>query len=131
MDVLCTALLPVGRESQIMILNPKRPHILGCPVDALNMVETVSVVESEIQNRTPMRHSVVNAAKLVYMQKDDRLRQAIKSANLINADGMSVVWASRFLKQPLTERVTGIDLFWNLLELSEHNYLFLWSFGKP
>jgi N-acetylglucosaminyldiphosphoundecaprenol N-acetyl-beta-D-mannosaminyltransferase len=32
------------------------------------------------------------------------------------ADGMAVVWASRLLGRPLPERVSGIDLFTNLLE---------------
>jgi N-acetylglucosaminyldiphosphoundecaprenol N-acetyl-beta-D-mannosaminyltransferase len=63
----------------------------------------------------------VNAAKLVYMQKDEWLRRSVTTADLINADGMSVIWATKFLGRPLTERVAGVDLFWALLEYAEQN----------
>jgi N-acetylglucosaminyldiphosphoundecaprenol N-acetyl-beta-D-mannosaminyltransferase len=54
---------------------------------------------------------VLNAAKVVLMSKDDRLRDIISRCALINADGQSIVWASRILGRPLPERVAGIDLF--------------------
>ena len=40
---------------------------------------------------------------------------ALQQADLVLADGMAIVWASRILGQPLPERVAGIDLFQNLL----------------
>jgi N-acetylglucosaminyldiphosphoundecaprenol N-acetyl-beta-D-mannosaminyltransferase len=57
----------------------------------------------------------VNAAKLVGMQRDARLRDDVLACDLILADGMSVVWASRLLRQPLPERVAGIDLMLAML----------------
>src|SRR6185369_12938693 len=59
---------------------------------------------------------VVNAAKVVAASRDERLRRVMAEADLITADGMSVVWASRLLGCPLRERVTGIDLFERLIE---------------
>jgi len=44
------------------------------------------------------------------------LRQSVNEADLINADGMAVVWASKFLNKGLKERVSGIDLFLKLVE---------------
>jgi N-acetylglucosaminyldiphosphoundecaprenol N-acetyl-beta-D-mannosaminyltransferase len=42
---------------------------------------------------------------------------------VILADGASVVWASRVLRRPLPERVTGIDLMTRLLESADqHGY---------
>jgi N-acetylglucosaminyldiphosphoundecaprenol N-acetyl-beta-D-mannosaminyltransferase len=37
-------------------------------------------------------------------------------ANLVTADGMPLVWASRLQGTPLPERVTGADLIWSLSE---------------
>ena len=37
------------------------------------------------------------------------------SCDVVIADGASLVWASRILRQPLPERVAGIDLFTELL----------------
>jgi len=59
---------------------------------------------------------VVNAAKMVSMEKKPDLRKSVQSADLILADGMSVVWASRLLGRALPERVTGIDLMLRLFE---------------
>ena len=38
-----------------------------------------------------------------------------RKAELVTADGMSVVWASRLVGKPLKQRVTGIDLFERLV----------------
>ena len=66
---------------------------------------------------------MVNAAKMVHMQKDQELYESVVSSDIINADGQAVVWASKFLGQPLPERVAGIDLMQNLVKLAyEKNY---------
>jgi N-acetylglucosaminyldiphosphoundecaprenol N-acetyl-beta-D-mannosaminyltransferase len=61
----------------------------------------------------------VNAAKLVKLQRDTELRNAVASCDLITADGQAVVWAARLLGQRVPERVTGIDLMQALLELAD------------
>ena len=43
------------------------------------------------------------------------LREALLACDLMLADGMAVVWASRLLGRPLPERIAGIDLFTSLL----------------
>jgi N-acetylglucosaminyldiphosphoundecaprenol N-acetyl-beta-D-mannosaminyltransferase len=58
---------------------------------------------------------VLNAAKIVSMRKNPQLRAAVAGSDLILADGQAVVWASRLLREPLPERVAGIDLFMELL----------------
>ncbi len=42
------------------------------------------------------------------------LRNVLDRADLIVADGMPVVWASRVADRPLPERVTGASLTWSL-----------------
>jgi N-acetylglucosaminyldiphosphoundecaprenol N-acetyl-beta-D-mannosaminyltransferase len=63
----------------------------------------------------PRQHVVVNAAKIVQAQDDPELAEVIASCDLINADGMAVVWAGRILGVPVPERVAGIDLMEALL----------------
>jgi N-acetylglucosaminyldiphosphoundecaprenol N-acetyl-beta-D-mannosaminyltransferase len=59
---------------------------------------------------------VVNVDKLVKARRDPELRRIIGRCDLVNVDGMPVVWASRLLGTPLKERVAGIDLFEALME---------------
>lgn len=97
----------------------KRIHFLNSNVDNLSMEETISRVEEIIFRRKPTQHVVINANKLNLMQKDVALRTIVNNSELINADGASVLLAGKILGKPLVERVTGIDLFLELLEKCE------------
>ena len=96
----------------------KRINIFGLPIDVLTMDETVRLIDSAIEKKERIHHVVVNAAKMVNAQKDTELRESIINCDIINADGQAVVWASKLLKQPLPERVAGVDLMENLVKLS-------------
>jgi len=106
-----------------------RIDILNCPIDKLTMQETLSVIDEAIANSKSLQHVVVNAAKLVNIQKDNVLRESVVNNNIINADGQAVVWASRFLGQPLPERVAGIDLMQNLVRLAYDKDYKIFFFG--
>jgi N-acetylglucosaminyldiphosphoundecaprenol N-acetyl-beta-D-mannosaminyltransferase len=96
----------------------KRIELFGIPIDAVSMQETLRLIEKSIDNNQQIHHVVVNAAKIVNAKKDEDLRESIIHCDLINADGQAVVWASKLLKRPLPERVAGIDLMENLVELA-------------
>lgn len=96
-------------------------HIFGIEVDNLSMEETIEKINQSILEEQPLMHIVVNAAKIVNMRQDQELHDSIKNADLINADGMAVVWASKVLGSPLKERVAGIDLFYKLVENAQRN----------
>jgi N-acetylglucosaminyldiphosphoundecaprenol N-acetyl-beta-D-mannosaminyltransferase len=83
------------------------------------MSETISEIETAIENGTQIHHVVVNAGKIVSLQKDQALKESVNSADIINADGQAIVWAAKFLGTPLRERVAGIDLFTNLLKVAD------------
>lgn len=89
--------------------------MVGCPVDALTMAQTVERVEEAIARRETTQHVAINAAKVVRYQHDDALRTAVDGCELATADGQAVVWAARLLGRPLPERVAGIDLMDALL----------------
>ena len=93
-----------------------RIRMMGCWVDNLTMEETLGTVENFIHSGRPHQHVVVNVDKIVKASRDPVLRNIINGCDLINADGMPVVWASRLLGKPLKERVTGVDLFESLME---------------
>ena len=98
----------------------KRIDILKTHVDVLTMEETMTVIENAIHNGQQLHHVAINAGKIVAMQHDETLRESVNAADVMNADGQAVVWASKFLGEPLPERVAGIDLMQNLVELA-HN----------
>lgn len=104
-------------------------RFLNTNIDNLTMVETLSIIKDTIDNKRTIHHVVVNAGKIVAMQDDMQLRQSVNESDLINVDGQAVVWASRLLKKPLKERVAGIDLMVNLVELAFQKKYKIFFFG--
>jgi len=98
-----------------------RITILDTIIDNLSIEETLAKIDNSIKEEKQIHHVVVNAGKIVAMQNDSRLRQSVNESDIINADGQSVVWASRFLGKPLKERVAGIDLMESLINLAYNN----------
>jgi N-acetylglucosaminyldiphosphoundecaprenol N-acetyl-beta-D-mannosaminyltransferase len=96
------------------------------PVTLREAVETVSAA---IADGRPVQHMAMNAAKLVRLQRDDVLRQAVNACDLVTADGQSVVWAAQLLGVAVPERVTGIDLMDALLSLSSRRHYRVFLLG--
>ncbi|MFI5185139.1 MAG: WecB/TagA/CpsF family glycosyltransferase [Chitinophagales bacterium] len=96
----------------------KRVNICNIPVDVLTMNETLSLIDNAIAEKRSIHHVVLNAAKIVNAQKDMALKESIVNCDIINADGQSIVWASRLLNRPLPERIAGIDLMEQLVKLA-------------
>ena len=92
-----------------------RVNVTGIEVDNLSEEEAVAAVAQLVEAGGPHYLCVVNAAKAVAAGRDTRLRDVLGKAALVTADGMSVVWAARWLGRPLKGRVTGIDLFERLV----------------
>ncbi len=103
--------------------------ILNTNIHNLSMDETISIVEEAIEKNQQIHHVVVNAGKIVQMQKDNQLRESVNNSDLINADGQAVIWASKILNKPLKERVAGIDLMQNLVELAYKKNHKIFLFG--
>jgi len=93
------------------------------------MQETLQIVDHTISKGEQLHHVVVNAGKIVAMQTDLQLRESVNESDLINADGQAVVWASKILGKPLKERVAGIDLMVNLVELAAQKNYKVFFFG--
>jgi N-acetylglucosaminyldiphosphoundecaprenol N-acetyl-beta-D-mannosaminyltransferase len=110
-------------------MDKQRINILGTPIDNYTMQETLEVVASVIDSRQHIHHTVVNAGKIVLMHENPELKESVVNADLINADGQAVVWASKLFKQPLKERVAGIDLMERLVKMAHEKNYTLFFFG--
>lgn len=95
----------------------RRITFMGVPMDPLDMDETVAIVDQALARRVRLKHVVVNVAKLIGMRSDAELRRDVVESDLINIDGMGVVWGARLCGRPVPTRVTGIDLMERILEL--------------
>lgn len=107
----------------------ERIQILGITIDPLTMKETVDAVEQYVLKKHPLHLMGVNADKINQCHEDEKIKKIVNESGIINADGASVVLASKFLGAPVPERVAGIDLMQNLLELSNKKGYSVYFFG--
>jgi N-acetylglucosaminyldiphosphoundecaprenol N-acetyl-beta-D-mannosaminyltransferase len=111
-----------------MTENHNKADLLGIPVDALTMEETLALIDGAISSGQNINHAVINAWTMVAMQKDAALKKSVSASDLISADGQSIVWACSYLGRPLPERVPGTEVMDNLVELAAnkgHKVFFL------
>ena len=106
-----------------------RINFLDAPMDCLTMVETVKKIEDKVVKGEFLQHAVVNVAKVVHMQEDMVLAESVNACELINIDGMGVVIGARFCGYNVPERVSGVDLFHQLLVMSNRRGLPVFLLG--
>lgn len=102
---------------------------LGIPLDAITMEETIKRVDEAVAAKKRINHVVINAGKVVLMQKDPELFSSVVSCDIINADGQSIIWAARFLDKKIPERVAGVDLMQKLVKLAYEKKYKCFFFG--
>lgn len=89
--------------------------ILGMRADCIDMNGTLAYIETLIeqhrQNGGPVQRVLTANTEFVWeARKNAPFLETINTAELVVADGMGIVWASRILKHPFPERITGVDL---------------------
>ncbi|EOD7438361.1 WecB/TagA/CpsF family glycosyltransferase [Enterococcus faecium] len=97
----------------------KRYQIFDTFVDCLSIQETISKIENRIDQGLTTYQVSINADKINQMQNNYELKNIIDNADIINADGISIVLSGKLLGVPISERVSGIDIFTQLLTRSE------------
>ena len=86
-------------------------------MDLATMNETVDFIDQKIKKNEFIQQVVVNVAKLVHMQKDQDLFNSVNESDLINIDGMGVIYGAKFANYEVTKKhkVSGVDLFFHLI----------------
>lgn len=98
-----------------------RINFLNCKIDLLTMEETLKIIQNKIDNNEFLHQVVINVAKLIHIQNNIDLKNSVNNSDIINIDGMGIIYGANFLNYNINKnfKVSGIDLFYKLLELSE------------
>lgn len=91
--------------------------------------EFLRVIESNLKKGNQIVQNGLNSASINELEVNEELKQAYNNSDLINIDGMSVVWALRFLGYNVPERVACPDLADDILEMAEKNNFSVFLFG--
>jgi len=106
--------------------------ILGVPFDPLTLTDALAEIEKMIASRRAHYLVTANVDFLVQAKRDLELRRILIEADLTLCDGTPLLWASRWLGNPLPERVAGADLVPRLIEVAAlKQYRLFFLGGKP
>ncbi len=114
--------------------------VLGVPVDDLTLDEAVErvmdMVAASRRDGRPRQVATVNVDFLVNAlawrpnyTRHPELLDILRRADMVTADGMPIVWASRLQGAPLRERVAGSDMVPRLAEEATRRNLSLYFLG--
>jgi len=91
--------------------------------------EFLDIIESNLKNGNQIIQNGLNASSVNELVRNEELKQAYKNSDLINIDGMSLVWALRFMGYKVPERVACPDLADDILTMAEKNNFSIFLFG--
>jgi len=91
-----------------------KASILGVSFDNLLPQQAVERAQSFLENDTTSIIFTPNPEMVMMAQKDAEFAEVLAAADLVVPDGIGVVWASRFTKSKISQRVPGIDLLTDL-----------------
>jgi N-acetylglucosaminyldiphosphoundecaprenol N-acetyl-beta-D-mannosaminyltransferase len=91
-----------------------RVDLDGTGIDRITEAEVVAIVRDALAHGRGGRVVTPNVDILRRAQSDPRARRYLDDADLVVADGMPLIWASRLGGTPLPERVAGSSLIWSL-----------------
>ena len=112
-----------------MVVDTNRIEFLNTYIDNLTASEAKNAVDSLIQ--AGGNHYVVtpNSDIVVKMQDDTELKEICDKADLILTDGQIVVKLSRYLGNPIKERVCMTDFVWDVFDLAIEKDYKVFLFG--
>jgi len=113
-------------------LQDRRVTLHGLALDPLTERDATDELFSRLGDGEGGVVLTPNLDHLQRFAREPEVRDAYADADLVLADGMPLVWASRLQGTPLPERVPGSDLIWSVSEraASEQASVFLLG-GSP
>jgi N-acetylglucosaminyldiphosphoundecaprenol N-acetyl-beta-D-mannosaminyltransferase len=107
----------------------KKIYFFDIKIHPLVRSEFLEIIESNLRNGNQIIQNGLNAASINELVINEELKQAYKNSDLVNIDGMSIVWALRFLGYNIPERVACPDLADDILSMAEKNHFSIFLFG--
>jgi N-acetylglucosaminyldiphosphoundecaprenol N-acetyl-beta-D-mannosaminyltransferase len=110
-----------------------RIKICGIEIDRYSFNEVTDTIVNHCRNKGDPEYVVTpNAMHIVSLQNDADFRNIYHRAFLVVPDGVSLLWAAKFLKTPLNDRINGTDLFEKLCTIaSEEGFKVFLLGGRP
>lgn len=91
-------------------------RLFNIEIDNMTIAEAASAISDMVQQKKKGYIVTPNVDHIVKLNKDQRFAEAYNKASYCFADGMPVVWMAKLAGKPLKAKVSGSDLFIEMLE---------------
>lgn len=95
-----------------------RIKFLNTHIDNLTMNEAISEIDRLIQLNDCKYVVTPNLDHIVLIESDKEFAEIYQKADLVVADGKPLLWISKYLKNPIKEKISGSDLFPRMCDLA-------------
>jgi N-acetylglucosaminyldiphosphoundecaprenol N-acetyl-beta-D-mannosaminyltransferase len=106
-----------------------KQDILGVKVSRINIQEALDVVRQCVVSSGQNYIVTPNPEFIVRAQKDEIFRNILNNAVIAIPDGFGLMLASKFLKRPLGQRITGVDFIWQVAGMAEQKKYSIYLYG--
>jgi N-acetylglucosaminyldiphosphoundecaprenol N-acetyl-beta-D-mannosaminyltransferase len=108
-----------------------RVRIGALAVDPLTFSQAIDAIDELVASGTGGAVFTPNVDHVVLAERLPAFRASYQTASLCLADGMPVVWASRWLGSPIPEKVSGSDLIAPLMQRAAAKRWRIYLLGGP
>lgn len=106
-----------------------RVDILGVNISRVTQKQVRSRIECSLDADIPLTIFTPNPEIIMLAQEDESLKSLLNGADLLLPDGIGVVVASKILRDPIPERITGIDTGEFILNLAAERAIPIFLLG--
>jgi N-acetylglucosaminyldiphosphoundecaprenol N-acetyl-beta-D-mannosaminyltransferase len=109
---------PPPTESLRDLLPKPHMRLMGAPVGVVTEAHAVQAIIDAAEAGQGHWTITANLDHIRRYHRNPVERELIDEADLVVADGMPLIWASRLVGEPLPERVAGSDMVWSICEIA-------------
>ncbi|MBU0598327.1 WecB/TagA/CpsF family glycosyltransferase [Patescibacteria group bacterium] len=105
-------------------------EILGVKIHNYTIDEVLEKIHEFFNSQNQHYIVTTNPEFIMAARHDDEFRHILNKADLSVADGVGIKYAARRLGQKLKQRITGVDLLWEICRIAEEENKSIFLLGS-
>jgi len=116
----------INHSTTLMINSEQRRtiKILDVKIDNITFQQALETIEKFViegrKSQKTFQITTINPEFVMEAQTNVIFKEALEGADLALPDGVGILWAGKYLKTPFKEKISGIDLIWQISKLAEN-----------
>ena len=104
-------------------------NILGVEISSISNDDLLSSITQDIIQKQKKQVCITPVNSVLAAFKNEQVKTIYNNADYVLCDGVPLKWAAAFLRTPIVERITGLDLLPNLIGLCAKNDFSIFLLG--